>query len=93
MSSEPPKNSPVGEPEHDEEGRSRILRLSHYQNGPNDSGWVRTTGHTADAGGGHDFLGKAMPLAPDVAAGQAVVDREHAAVEAHVTLGMSKLGR
>ena len=40
-----------------------------------------------------DVLGKAMPLTPDVAAGQATVNREHAAVEAHVALGMSKLGR
>src|SRR5262249_29425498 len=37
----------------------RVLRLSRYQNG-SDSGWVRTTGHTADAEEGHDFLGKPL---------------------------------
>jgi hypothetical protein len=40
-----------------------------------------------------DVLNKALPLTPDVVAGQATVNREHAAVEAHVALGMSKLGR
>jgi hypothetical protein len=39
------------------------------------------------------ILSKAMPLTPDVGAGQAVVDRERAAVDAHIALGMSKLGR
>jgi tetratricopeptide (TPR) repeat protein len=43
----------------DDSGRPYILRLSHYDTG-RDSGWVRTTGHTADAGGGNDFLGKAL---------------------------------
>ena len=45
----------------DDEGRPYILRLSRYDTG-RDAGWVRTTGHTADAGGGQDFLGK--PLDP-----------------------------
>jgi Flp pilus assembly protein TadD len=34
-----------------------IFRLSHYQTGQN-SGWVRTTGHSPDVHAGHDFLGK-----------------------------------
>ena len=40
-----------------------------------------------------DVLAKAQPLVPDVALGQATIDREHAAAEAHVALGMRKLGR
>jgi tetratricopeptide (TPR) repeat protein len=51
---------------HDEKGRSHILRLSHYRQGPNDAGWLRTTGHTADAEGGRDFLGKPMDEADGV---------------------------
>jgi tetratricopeptide (TPR) repeat protein len=58
-----------GSPDHyvslvgrDEHGRSRILRLSRYHSG-GDSGWVRTTGHTADAAGGTDLQGKALDLA------------------------------
>ena len=51
---------------HDEQGHSHILRLSHYRNGPHDAGWVRTTGHTADAEGGRDFLGKPMDEADGV---------------------------
>ena len=43
----------------DEHGTPHILRLSHYQSG-RDSGWVRTTGHSADASGGRDFLGKPL---------------------------------
>jgi tetratricopeptide (TPR) repeat protein len=43
----------------DEHGRNHILRLSHFQAG-RDSGWVRTTGHSADAGGGRDILGKPL---------------------------------
>jgi tetratricopeptide (TPR) repeat protein len=43
----------------DESGHPHILRLSHFHT-PSESGWVRTTGHTADASGGHDFLGKAL---------------------------------
>jgi tetratricopeptide (TPR) repeat protein len=45
----------------DEYGTPHILRLSRYQSG-RDSGWLRTTGHSADAGGGRDLLGK--PLDP-----------------------------
>jgi tetratricopeptide (TPR) repeat protein len=45
----------------DEGGRPFILRLSHYDTG-RDAGWVRTTGHTADASGRHDFLGKALDI-------------------------------
>ena len=51
---------------HDQPGHSHILRLSHYQHGPNNAGWVRTTGHTADAEGGRDFLGKPMDEADGV---------------------------
>ncbi len=43
----------------DESGHSYILRLSHFCT-QEESGWVRTTGHTADASGGHDLLGKAL---------------------------------
>ncbi len=43
----------------DNSGHSYILRLSHFDTG-RDAGWVRTTGHTADASGGNDFLGKAL---------------------------------
>jgi tetratricopeptide (TPR) repeat protein len=43
----------------DEAGHAYILRLSHFHN-PKEAGWVRTTGHTADASGGHEFLGKAL---------------------------------
>jgi tetratricopeptide (TPR) repeat protein len=43
----------------DPQGRAYILRLSHYQAGA-ESGWVRTTGHSADASGGRDLLGKAL---------------------------------
>jgi tetratricopeptide (TPR) repeat protein len=42
-----------------EAGPLTILRLSHYRSG-RDSGWTRTTGHSADAGGGRDFLGKPL---------------------------------
>jgi hypothetical protein len=42
---------------HDDKGDPYIFRLSYYRSGQ-DSGWVRTTGHTRDAAGGHDFLGK-----------------------------------
>jgi tetratricopeptide (TPR) repeat protein len=51
---------------HDEHGRSHILRLSRYENGPDKAGWIRTTGHTADAEGGRDFLGKPMDVADGV---------------------------
>jgi tetratricopeptide (TPR) repeat protein len=50
--------SPVGR---DAAGRYFVLRLSHYQTGRG-AGWGRTTGHTPDAEGGEDFLGK--PLDP-----------------------------
>jgi hypothetical protein len=43
----------------DEHGRHHILRLSHFQAGGH-SGWVRTTGHSADAGDGRDILGKPL---------------------------------
>jgi tetratricopeptide (TPR) repeat protein len=46
---------------HDDRGAPYILRLSHYRAG-RDAGWVRTTGHSPDAGEGHDFLGK--PIDP-----------------------------
>ena len=45
----------------DDRGTPYILRLSHYQS-DRESGWVRTTGHSADAGGGHDFLGKPLDI-------------------------------
>jgi hypothetical protein len=51
---------------HDEQGRSLILRLSHFHNGPSNSGWVRTTGHTPLVEGGRDFLGKALDPADGV---------------------------
>ena len=51
---------------HDQSGFSYILRLSHYQQGPTDSGWVRTTGHTRDAEGGREILGKPMNVADGV---------------------------
>ena len=57
-----------GSPDHytslvgrDEGGTPHILRLSHYQ-ADRDSGWVRTTGHSADAGGGRDILGKPLDV-------------------------------
>jgi predicted CXXCH cytochrome family protein len=43
----------------DEQARPHILRLSHFQSG-HESGWARTTGHSADAGGGRDLLGKRL---------------------------------
>ena len=46
---------------HDDQGHPYILRLSHYQTA-RDSGWVRTTGHSADATGGQHFLGKPIDL-------------------------------
>jgi tetratricopeptide (TPR) repeat protein len=49
----------------DNRGRPHILRLSHYHSG-SDSGWVRTTGHSADAGGGRDLLGKQLDPADGV---------------------------
>lgn len=55
-----------GSPDHyaslvgpDDQGRDYILRLSHYATA-RDAGWVRTTGHTPDAAGGRDFLGKPL---------------------------------
>ncbi len=51
---------------HDEHGRSYVLRLSHYDNGPSATGWVRTTGHTADAEGGRDYQGKPLDVADGV---------------------------
>lgn len=51
---------------HDEEGRSHILRLSHFRESPRESGWVRTTGHTADAEGGKEILGKPLDEADGV---------------------------
>ena len=42
---------------HDDRGHPYIFRLSHYQT-ERDSGWDRTTGHSADASGGQHFLGK-----------------------------------
>jgi tetratricopeptide (TPR) repeat protein len=44
---------------HDESGRPRILRLSRFHT-PRESGWVRTTGHSAGAGEGEDLLGKPL---------------------------------
>ncbi len=43
----------------DDGGRGYVLRLSRYQSG-RDSGWVRTTGHTAEAESGQNFLGKPL---------------------------------
>jgi tetratricopeptide (TPR) repeat protein len=51
---------------HDAQGQAYILRLSRYEHGPRESGWVRTTGHTADADSGRDFLGKPMEPADGV---------------------------
>ena len=51
---------------HDQSGQSYVLRLSHYQDGPDHAGWVRTTGHTSDAEGGRDFLGKPLDAADGV---------------------------
>ncbi|MGO9469035.1 MAG: hypothetical protein ACLQVF_33320 [Isosphaeraceae bacterium] len=45
----------------DNGGHPYILRLSYFNTG-RDAGWVRTTGHTADASGGNDFLGKALDV-------------------------------
>jgi tetratricopeptide (TPR) repeat protein len=50
---------------HDADGRSRILRLSRFQNG-GQSGWVRTTGHSADAQGGEEYDGKRLDAADGV---------------------------
>ena len=50
----------------DDGGTAHILRLSHFQSG-RDSGWVRTTGHSADAAGGHDILGKPLDSIDGVA--------------------------
>ena len=46
---------------HDDHGLPYICRLSHYQTG-RDSGWARTTGHSPDAAGGHNFLGKPIDV-------------------------------
>jgi tetratricopeptide (TPR) repeat protein len=43
----------------DQNGHEYILRLSHFHTAK-DAGWVRTTGHTANAGGGDEILGKAL---------------------------------
>jgi tetratricopeptide (TPR) repeat protein len=51
---------------HDDGGRSYILRLSYFNNAAAGSGWVRTTGHTADAGGGRDYQGKLLDAADGV---------------------------
>jgi tetratricopeptide (TPR) repeat protein len=58
-----------GSPDHyvslvgrDEHGHWRILRLSRYRS-QGDSGWVRTTGHSADGAGGTDLQGKSLDLA------------------------------
>jgi tetratricopeptide (TPR) repeat protein len=48
--------SPVGQDIH---GRWYVLRLSRYQSG-GDAGWVRTTGHTAEAESGQNILGKPL---------------------------------
>ena len=45
----------------DDAGLPHILRLSHFQT-DRDSGWVRTTGHSADAEGGQDILGKPLDV-------------------------------
>jgi tetratricopeptide (TPR) repeat protein len=42
-----------------DQGREYILRLSRYATAT-DSGWVRTTGHSADGPGGRDDLGKPL---------------------------------
>jgi hypothetical protein len=46
---------------HDPDGRNYIFRLSHFK-AADESGWVRTTGHTPDPRADHSFLGK--PLDP-----------------------------
>jgi hypothetical protein len=66
----------------DDRGRPHILRLSHFRSG-RDSGWVRTTGHSADAGGGRDLLGK--PLDP--------ADGVHKCLFCHATNPTSTLSR
>ncbi len=48
--------SPVGP---DDSGRDYIIRLSHYARG-RESGWVRTTGHSAHFSGSRDYLGKPL---------------------------------
>jgi tetratricopeptide (TPR) repeat protein len=50
---------------HDDQGVPYILRLSHYQTA-RDSGWVRTTGHSADATAGQHFLGKPIDVVDGV---------------------------
>jgi Flp pilus assembly protein TadD len=67
---------------HDDRGDPYIFRLSYFQSGP-DSGWVRTTGHTADAAGGHNFLGK--PISP--------LDGVHTCLFCHATDPRSVLDR
>ena len=65
----------------DDAGRPHILRLSHFQT-DHDSGWVRTTGHSADAEGGQDILGKPLD----------VVDGIHRCLFCHSTNPGSVLG-
>ncbi len=65
----------------DDAGRPHILRLSHFQT-DRDSGWVRTTGHSADAEGGQDILGKPLD----------VVDGIHRCLFCHSTNPGSILG-
>jgi tetratricopeptide (TPR) repeat protein len=46
---------------HNDQGSPYIFRLSHYQSS-DDSGWVRTTGHSTDPRGDQNFLGKAIDV-------------------------------
>ena len=49
----------------DDHGSPYIFRISHYQSG-DDSGWVRTTGHSADPRGAQNFLGKAIEVSDGI---------------------------
>jgi len=50
---------------HDQAEAPYVFRLSHYREG-SQAGWSRTTGHSADAKGEFDFLGKRLDLADGV---------------------------
>ena len=72
---------------HDPAGQSFVLRLSHYQDGPDHAGWVRTTGHTSDAEGGRDFLGKPLDAADGVSSASSATRRI-----AHAVLAENRAG-
>ncbi len=66
----------------DRSGTPYILRLSYYHS-DGDAGWVRTTGHSVDADGGRDFLGKPLD----------VLDGVHKCLFCHSTNPGSILGQ